>query len=232
MSKPQCYVYLRVSSNKQLDGFGFDRQLEVCKRHARKNGYEVVGVFKEEAVSGTTDETERPAFKEMMAEVLSDGVTTVIVEGLDRLAREYRIQEHLALYLASKNVNLISARTGENVTEAIEGDPLRKALVQMQGIFSELEKNLMVMRLKKGREKAWAAGRRGTGQHKYGEDSEEERRVIKRIRMMRRTRRGGHPGLSYAKIAHKLNEEGILTKKGKSWTAALAHHFATHERHK
>ena len=227
-----AFVYLRVSSNRQLDGFGFDRQLETVKRFATKNSYKIVEVFKEQAVSGTTDETERPAFKDMMAEVLSDGVKTVIVEGLDRLAREYRVQEHLALYLASKGVTLISARTGENVTEAIEGDPLRKALVQMQGIFAELEKSQLVLRLKKGKEKARAEGRRAEGQHRYGEHSEEERKVIKRIRMMRRIRKGGFKGLSYQKIADKLNEEGISTKKGKQWTAALVHHIDTHPRHR
>ena len=228
----KAFVYLRVSSNNQLDGFGFDRQLDTVTRFAKKNGYKIVEVFKEEAVSGTTDESERPAFQQMMAEVLSDGVNTVIVEGMDRLARKYRVQDGLLAYLVSKGVNLMSARTGENITEAFRGDPMKRAIVQMQGIWSELEKSLLVLRLKKGKEKARAEGRRAEGQHRYGETSEAERRIIKRIRYMRRTRRGGHPGLSYAMIAARLNDEGIKTKKGKLWTAALVHHIDTHPRHK
>jgi len=70
----QAFVYLRVSSSNQLDGFGFDRQLDTVKEYCNRNKYKIVEVFKEEAVSGTTDETERPAFKEMMAQILSDGV--------------------------------------------------------------------------------------------------------------------------------------------------------------
>ena len=39
----------------------------------------------------------------------------LFVESLDRLAREYRIQEQMLIYLASKNINLIASNTGENV---------------------------------------------------------------------------------------------------------------------
>jgi DNA invertase Pin-like site-specific DNA recombinase len=222
-----AYCYLRVSSNNQLDGFGFDRQFDTIKAYARKNGYKIVEVFREQAVSGTTDETERPQFQRMMAEILTNGVNTVLVEGLDRLAREYRIQETLVVYLASKGVNLISARTGENVTEAIEGDPLRKALVQIQGIFNELDKSQLVLRLKKGKEKAKREGRRTDGQKRYGEESAEEREAITRIRLWRRPRRkGGPPGLTYRAIADRLNKEGPKPKKAESWTPHLVAHFA------
>ena len=66
----QCYCYLRVSGLTQIDGGGLDRQLQTIEHYARDRGYEIVRVF-EEAISGTTDETERPAFREMIAEILS-----------------------------------------------------------------------------------------------------------------------------------------------------------------
>jgi len=75
----------------------------------------------------------------MVSEILKNGVKTIIIEGLDRLAIEYRIQESLLIYLASKGIELISARTEENVTHAIIVDLMKKALVQMQGIFAELD---------------------------------------------------------------------------------------------
>ena len=58
---------------------------------------------------------------------------TVIVESMDRLARELRIQETLLIYPASKGVDLISARTEENITQAVKSDPLKKALVWFPG---------------------------------------------------------------------------------------------------
>jgi DNA invertase Pin-like site-specific DNA recombinase len=210
----------------QIDGHGLDRQLESVRRWTKENGYEVVKVFKDVA-SGITDESERPSFREMIGDILSDGVRTIVVESLDRLAREYRIQETLLVYLASKGISLISARTGENVTEAIEGDPMRKALVQIQGIFSELEKSELVLRLRKAREKARKKRGKCEGRKAYGEESKEEQAIIKRIKLMRRRRRGGHRGLTYEEISRRLNEEGIGTATGREWTAQTVHHIAT-----
>jgi site-specific DNA recombinase len=135
-----------------VEGHGFDRQEEACRAYAKKAGYEIVGTFQEEGVSGAKDETERPAFQEMMAAILVNGVRTVIVEGMDRLARELRVQEALLVYMAAKGVDLLSARTEENVTQAIQADPMKKALVQIQGVFAELDKNLAVKRLRKARD--------------------------------------------------------------------------------
>lgn len=213
----KAFLYLRVSTPGQIDGYGFDRQEEACKDFARKAGYEIAGVFREEGISGTKDETERPAFQEMMTAILANGVKTVLVESMDRLARELRIQETLLIYLASKGVDLISARTGENVTEAIQGDPLRKALIQMQGVFAELEKNQLARRLRKGREKVKQEKGKCEGRKPYGE-TQEERHIIQRIRAMRRRRRNGTPGMTLQEIADRLNSEGIKTKDGKTWT--------------
>ena len=144
--KKTAVAYLRVSSKNQKDGSGFDRQLAEIEKYAKSQNVEIVEVFKED-VSGTKDETSRPQFQEMVSDLLKNGIRTIIVERLDRLAREYTIQESLIIYLASKGITLISATTEENVTAAISQDPMKKALIQMQGVFSELEKNLFFFKL-------------------------------------------------------------------------------------
>jgi site-specific DNA recombinase len=110
--------------------------------------YEIYRVLREEAVSGTLGEADRPVFQEMFSEILRDGVMTIMVEGLDRLARELRIQEQLLIYLASKGITLISACTEEDVIAAVHEDPMRKAMLQIQVVFVELGKNLLVRKLR------------------------------------------------------------------------------------
>lgn len=222
----QAFAYLRVSTVGQVQGHGFDRQLDAIQAYAREAGIEIVQVFKEEGISGTADETERPAFQELMAAVLGNGVRTIIVESMDRLARELRIQEALLVYLASKGVNLISARTAENITQAVQADPLKKALVQVQGVFAELEKNQLVRRLKKGRDKTRQLTGRCEGRRPYG-DTEDERAVIRRIRAMRRRRRNGLKGMTLQAIADRLNSEGIPTKDGLHWRPVQIHRILT-----
>ncbi|ACL04121.1 Resolvase domain protein [Desulfatibacillum aliphaticivorans] len=215
----KCFAYLRVSGQGQIDGNGFDRQIETIRAFADSKGFEVVSVYQDGGISGTTGEDDRPAFKSMVADILKNGVRIILVESLDRLAREYRIQEQLLIYLVSKGTSLVSANTGENVTEAIMSDPMRKAMVQIQGVFSELDKSLLVNKLKKAREKVRQDKGKCEGAKRYGENSEAEQAVIRHIRALRRNKRGGKKGLSYQAIADTLNAEGYTTKRGKQWGA-------------
>ena len=217
----KAYGYLRVSGRGQIRGHGFARQLETIKTYAKGQGYEIETVFKDKAVSGTNDETHRPQFTEMIEDILSNGVRTVVVESLDRLARAYRIQEQLLVYLASRNIILINASTGEDVTQAINDDPMKRAMIQVQGIFSELDKNLLVRKLRKARDAKKKAIGKCEGIKRYGEDNPAEQAIIKRIRYLRRLPRGlNKKRATYQSICDQLNAEGLTTQRGKPWAPA------------
>jgi DNA invertase Pin-like site-specific DNA recombinase len=211
----KVYAYLRVSGKGQLSGHGFDRQLDAINAYCGKHGYEIDQVFKEQ-VSGTKDETDRPEFSAMVTAILRDGVDTIIVESLDRLAREYRIQEQLLIYLASKNINLIAANTGENVTTAISEDPMKKAMVQMQGIFAELDKSLLVKKLRKSRERIRLEKGKCEGRKGY-KDTERGAEILREIRRLRRKRKG-RVRRTFNEIAENLNEQGYTAANGKPFT--------------
>ena len=149
-----AYAYTRVSGRGQLEGSGLERQQEEINRFAKESGYLIKQTFKEEGISGTTTQTERPAFQQMVFSILRNGVNHIIVESLDRLARDLQVQLQLCTYIASKEITLICAGTGENITQAILDDPMRKAMVQIQGVFAELDKSLVVRKLRNGRIKA------------------------------------------------------------------------------
>lgn len=206
----EAYAYVRVSSQGQVGGDGFDRQLDTIKVYCWKKRIKVADIYKEEAVSGTADLESRPVFTEMVGKMLSNGVKTVVVEGLDRLAREYRIQETLLVYLASKGLTLISARTGENVTEAMYDDPMKRALVQIQGVFAELEKGLLVKKLKHARDAKRLATGKCEGRKGYADSPTTN--IIGRVAYLRNS------GLTYPRIAAWLNDEIGTTMDGKEWT--------------
>ncbi|MHA1676034.1 MAG: recombinase family protein [Candidatus Njordarchaeales archaeon] len=213
----KIFAYLRVSGAKQLDGSGFDRQLDTVKKYCKQTNSKIEKVFREQ-VSGTKDETERPVFYDMIAEIMSNHCRTVVVESLDRLARAYRIQESLLVVLASKEIALIAANTGENITEAIKDDPMKKALVQIQGVISELDRSMIIKRLQDGRKKSnKPQGVKPYGQHP---DYPEERDVLNKMKTLRRATKT-RKALSFAKVAAKLNEEGIKTRYKRDWNPVL-----------
>jgi len=214
----KAFGYVRVSSKGQVDGDGFARQEEAIQGYAGKHGVTIEKVYREEGVSGTKSEADRPAFKEMVAAILQDGVRTIIVESLDRLARAYSIQEQLLIYLAANNIEVINAQTEENVTQAIQSDPMKKAMIQMQGIFAELDKSLLVKKLRLARErKREVAGGKCEGRKSYAEAAPE---VIQEIKRLRRKPKGGKP-MTYREVADELNRQGFKTRTGKPFSGHI-----------
>ena len=89
----EAFAYLRVSGKGQIDGDGFLRQRAAIKVYADGHGIRIVRYFEEQGVSGTKDLENRPALQEMLLALMSNGVRTVLIEKLDRLARDLMVQE-------------------------------------------------------------------------------------------------------------------------------------------
>ena len=93
-------------------------------------------------------------------------------------------------------VTAISADTGEDVTAAFHGDPMKKAIIQMQAVFSELEKNSLVRKLKAARARSRAENGRCEGRKPFGERDGED--AIARMRQLRRKPVGKDKRMSFA----------------------------------
>lgn len=212
----EACAYMRCSGVSQVDKDSFPRQIASILSCCQSKGFQLVHEYREEAVPGKLDEESRPAFQRMISDLLGNGCRTIVIEGMSRLAREYRTQEHLIIYIASKGLTLISADTGEDITAAMMGDPMRRALVQIQGIFSELDKNLLVAKLRKARDRQKESTGRSEGRKPFGY-KDGEKPILDRMIALRG--QGENP----EQIARILNAEGIPTrgtKKGRGlWKA-------------
>ena len=213
----EACAYMRCSGASQVDRDSFPRQIASITSCCQSKGFQLIHEYREEAVPGKLDEESRPAFQRMISDLLGNGCRTIVIEGMSRLAREYRTQEHLIIYIASKGITLISADTGEDITAAMMGDPMRRALVQIQGIFSELDKNLLVAKLRKARERQKDLTGRSEGRKPFGMKDGEKPILVRMIQMK-------ESGQNPEQIAQTFNSEGIPTrgtKKGKGpWKAA------------
>ncbi len=207
----QAFAYLRVSSKGQINGHGFDRQADTIGHFARANGYAVKETFRD-AFTGT--EADRPEFNRMVATILGNGVHTILVESLDRLARDVMVQSLLLAKLAQHGITLINCVTGDDVTASMSDDPMRKALIQIQSVFSELEKSRLVSKLRRAREAKKEATGKCEGRKAFGEKLG-ELEVVEQMRSLRRKRAGKR--MSFAKIAVELNRLGVPTRTGAQW---------------
>src|ERR1017187_10527495 len=89
----KAFAYLRVSGKGQIDGDGFPRQLEAVRTSAQAQAIRIVKVFREEGVCGAPDLEERPALMALLEALAADGVKLVLIESLNRLARDLMVQE-------------------------------------------------------------------------------------------------------------------------------------------
>ena len=162
MSK-MAVAYLRVSTATNQDGHGFDRQRQAIDEFADAGRFQLHKVF-HEVWTGT--EAVRPVLTEMLIFMEQERVGHIIIESSDRLARDLMVQFQLLGYLRNKGVSVWNASTGDDMTGCMAPgvDPVKKAMVQVQAVFSELEKCRLVTKLRKARDaKSNALGRRCEG---------------------------------------------------------------------
>lgn len=204
----KCFAYLRVSGKGQIKGDGFPRQTAAIEAYAQANGLRIVQTFTEKAVSGTNEAEARPAWAEMMLALLADGVRTVIVETVNRLARDLMVQEHAIAQLRKAGFTLLSVAE----PDLMATDPSRKMIRQILGSVAEYQKDELVLKLRAARvRKSAQLGRRVEGVKPYG-TLQGEAEVLSLAQSLRKQ------GETYGLIASHLNEAGHLLRCGKPWT--------------
>jgi DNA invertase Pin-like site-specific DNA recombinase len=215
----KAYAYLRVSGKGQVKGDGFPRQLQAIKAYSAANGIKVVRVFKEEGVAGAKESMDRPAWAEMMTTLLANGVKTIIIEKLDRLARDLMVQEATIADLAKNGFTLISVAE----PDLMASDPTRILMRQMLGAVAQYDKSQIVLKLRGARMRKRATEGRCEGRKPFGRD-EAERAAIERMKVLRAD------GLAFDRIAERLNTEGVSTRTGKRWHGVVINRILTGQR--
>ena len=137
------------------------------------------------------------------------GVELVVVEKVDRIAREVFSQEMIIRDLHNLGRSLHSATEGD-----LDGDPSRKMTRQILGAVAEYDRAVICQKLESGRIRKREENGRCEGRKPFGYRPGESE-TVERIKSLRRMKRGKRS--SYGKIAKLLNQEGRLSRSGKPW---------------
>jgi len=212
----KAFAYLRVSGKGQVEGDGFTRQLSAIKSYAASNELTVVRVFREEGVSGTVENMNRSAWQELMATLHSNGVRTIVIEKLDRLARDLMVQETAIADLKKNGFTLISVAE----PDLMASDPTRVLMRQLMGAVAQYDKSQIVAKLRGARMRMKAKEGRCEGRKPFGHyDGEQEAK--RRMEALR------SDGMGFDRIAVKLNTEGVPTRTGKPWHGVVVNRILT-----
>ena len=217
MNRAICYI--RVSTQEQVSfGVSLDAQREKLEAYCKMAGLEIVGIVREEGVSGSVPLSLRPGGQEAIALQRQYKAAHIIALKLDRLFRDAEDALHQTRTWDKAGIALhLVDLGGQSVNTA---SAMGRMMLTMMAAFAELERNLIAERTtqalqhKKEHRQAYAPTPYG-----YSRDGaalvvvESEQATVLQIRAWR------SGGLTLRQIVAQLNAAGIPTKRGGKWAA-------------
>lgn len=157
--KTKVYIYTRVSTAMQIDGYSLDAQKARMKAYADFNDYQIVGEYEDAGKSGKSIEG-RASFCKMMDDIKSgkDGVAYVLVFKLSRFGRNAADVLSTLQVMQDFGVNLICVEDGIDSSK-----DAGKLMISVLSAVAEIEReNIRVQtmegRIQKAREGRWNGG--------------------------------------------------------------------------
>ena len=212
--KRRCYLYTRVSSQSQVDGYSLDAQRDRLLKAAEYEGMTVAAEFSDEGKSGKNT-TGRPEFTEMMNRIQHgnpDKIDYVLVFKLSRFGRNTADVMNSLQLMVDNGVNLLA------VEDKIDSSgPAGKLMIAVLAAVAEIERENIRTQVKAGmlqkaREGGWNGGQAPLG-YRIVKDAdgknghlaidEEEAKLIRLI-----FDKYAHTGMGYAGVAKWLNRNG------------------------
>lgn len=225
MKRLNCYIYTRVSTSMQVEGFSLDAQKEKLLRYAEYQNMIVAGIYSDEGCSGKNIGG-RPEFQRMLSDIESgkDNVDYVLVFKLSRFGRNAADVLSSLQIMQDYGANLICVEDGIDSSK-----DSGKLMISVLSAVAEIEReNILVQtmegRKQKAREGKWNGGFAPYGYHldkgelKIAEDEAEAIRVIydKFI----------HTNMGANGIAKYLNQHGYEKKQRQNGTlSTFSAHF-------
>ena len=205
--RTKCFIYTRVSTSMQVDGYSLDGQKDRLRKYADYQDYQIVGEYSDEGKSGKNVEG-RPEFLKMLRDIESGeyGVSFVLVFKLSRFGRNAADVLTSLQRMQDYGVNLICVEDGIDSSK-----DAGKLMISVLSAVAEIERENILVQTMEGRRQKAREGRWNGGFAPYGyklENGElliepDEAEVVKIIFDKYTT-----TPMGTQKIAHWLNEHG------------------------
>jgi site-specific DNA recombinase len=214
-------IYARVSSEEQREGQTIDSQIAELERFAEGQGWDVVGVYKDEGWSGAL--LSRPELDRLRDDAARKRFDLVLLNDVDRLARDVA---HLGIVkrdLERGGVRVVFRKLPHEVS------PTYNLMVNVLGSFAEFEREMIADRTRRGRRHKvevrqqflgsvasygyrYVPKNNASGRDGYLEIVPDEAALVRQMYEW-----VGRESLSVTRVAARLNESGSRPRKGGKW---------------
>ena len=212
--KKKCYIYIRVSTAMQVDGYSLEAQKERLMKFAEFQEMEVVREYCDAGKSGKSI-TGRPEFQRMLQDVSEerDGVAFILVFKLSRFGRNAADVLNSLQFIQDYGVNLICVEDGIDSSK-----DSGKLTITVLSAVAEIERENILVQTMEGRKQKAREGKWNGGQAPFGYDldsknstlvvNEEEAEIVRII-----YDKFVHTDMGADAICNYLNQRGYTKKK-------------------
>lgn len=211
-------AYLRVSTPEQVEGYGLDVQEQAIRTWCKTHGHRLAAVHSDEGESGSNGLTARVALADALDDIRSRAAGIVVAK-LDRFSRDMLLQEQLLAEVWRMGGEVYSVAPSENDLRDDPADPSRKLIRRILGAVAEYEKDMVVLRMRMGRQRKAERGGFAYGSPHYGTRAEGGELVVdeREQAAVRRIAELHAAGCSLREMAAKLAAEGHQPKRADRW---------------
>jgi site-specific DNA recombinase len=214
-NKTRAAIYLRVSTDEQVKGYGLSFQEEKLRAFISSQDQSLSenNVYKDEGYSGTIEIMQRPALKKLFDDAKNKEFDVVYVYRLDRFFRKTKLLLGALDELGNFKVGFRS------ITESFDTTNITgKFMTTLLGAVAEMERDTIRERTVNGRIAAAKSGKWVVGLPPYGYIRNPETQKLEIVGNEAETVRQLYEWLVYEKlslkaIARRMNESGINSPK-------------------
>ncbi|MFI3326155.1 MAG: recombinase family protein [Clostridia bacterium] len=164
MNNKKCYIYTRVSTTMQVDGYSLEAQKEKLRRYAEFQEFDIAGEYSDEGKSGKSVEG-RSEFLRMIEDIesLKDKVSFVLVFKLSRFGRNAADVLTSLQRMQDFGVNLICVEDGIDSSK-----DSGKLMISVLSAVAEIERENILVQTMEGRKQKAREGKWNGGFAPYG----------------------------------------------------------------
>ncbi|MCC8163851.1 MAG: recombinase family protein, partial [Lachnospiraceae bacterium] len=162
--KTKCYIYTRVSTSIQVDGYSLDAQRDKLRKYAEYEDMTIAGEYSDDGFSGKNIQG-RLEFQRMLNDIQEgkDGVSFVLVFKLSRFGRNAADVLNSLQLMQDFGVNLICVEDGIDSSK-----DSGKLMISVLSAVAEIERENIRTQTMAGREQKAKEGKWNGGFAPYG----------------------------------------------------------------
>lgn len=206
-------IYCRISRDREGAGLGIERQREDCEALARRLKYRVIDVYADNDMSAYSGKP-RAGYRQLLADLREGRATEVLAWHTDRLHRSpVELEEYIDV-CEPRGITTHTVKTGPIDLATPSG----RMVARMLGAAARFESDHKSDRSKRAKQQKaeaglWKGGRRPFGYESDGVTlrNDEAGEILKAAALLL-------SGVSLAGVTRDLNNRGVLTSTGSTWT--------------